>query len=172
MPQASAATAVLDGCPCLLQLYHARDATVQRARPAWTETLAGHRRFSKCATLLPLESLERSHRGLRARPEKDRSERQADPVRRIDLRTRETGALGQPFGERPLEGRGVSACGTLLSDAGDSALKDKRPATSEELEEMLEDHQRLSEGVAERRDTDVSVATDFNYREVRALLSR
>jgi hypothetical protein len=68
-------------------------------------------------------------------PEKGRSERQADPVRRIDLRTRETGALGQPFGKRPLEGRGVSACGTLLSDAGDRALKDKRPAPSEELEE-------------------------------------
>ena len=86
-------------------------------------------------------------------------------MRRIDLRTRETGALGQLFEERPLEGRGVSACGTLLSDAGDNALKDKRPATSEELEEMLEGHQRLSEGVAERRDTDVSGATDFNYRE-------
>ena len=72
-------------------------------------------------------------------------------MRRTDLRTRETGALGQVFGERPLEGRGVSACGTLLSDAGDSALKDKRPATSEELEEMFEGHQRFPEGVAERR---------------------
>ena len=67
-------------------------------------------------------------------PEKDRCARQADPVRRMDLQTRETGALGQPFGERPLEGRGVSACGTLLSDAGDRALKDECPATSEELE--------------------------------------
>src|SRR5215207_147830 len=105
-------------------------------------------------------------------PEKDRSERQADPVRRIDLRTREAGALGQSFEERPLEGRRVSACGTLLSDAGDSALKDKRPATSEELEEMLEDHQRLSEGVAERRDTDVSVATDLTIGRVKAPPSR
>ena len=91
-------------CPCLLQLYHARDATVQRARPAWTETLAGHRRFSKCATLLPLESPRTEpQRPPGNGPEKGRSERRADPVRRIDLRTRETGALGQPFGERPLE---------------------------------------------------------------------
>ena len=104
--------------------------------------MGGHRRFSKFATLLPLESPQTEPRRLPGNgPEEDRPERQADPVRRIDLRTRETGALGQPFGERPLEGRGVSACGTLLSDAGDRALKDKRPATSEELEEMLEDHQ-------------------------------
>ena len=93
-------------------------------------------------------------------------------MRRIDLRTRETGALGQPFGERPLEGRGVSACGTLLSDAGDKALKDKRPATSEELEEMFAGHHRFPEGVAERRDTDVSEATDFNYREGQGTTSR
>src|SRR5215210_6902245 len=89
-------------------------------------------------------------------PEKDRSERQADPVRRIDLRTRETGALGQPFEERPLEGRGVSACGTLLSDAGDDALKAERQATSEELEEMSAGHHRFPEGLAERRGADVS----------------
>jgi hypothetical protein len=53
----------------------------------------------------------------------------------------------------------------LLSDAGDDALKAERQATSEEFEEMLAGHHRYPEGVAERRDTDVSGVTDFNYRE-------
>src|SRR5215210_8201279 len=128
--------------------------------------------FEVCNASAPRNSRTEPQRPPGNGPEKGHSERQADPVRRIVLRTRETGALGQPFGERPLEGRGVSACGTLLSDAGDRALKAERQATSEELEEMLEDHERLSEGVAERRDTDVSVATDFNIGRVRALPSR
>ena len=58
--------------------------------------------------------------------------------------------------------------GFLLSDPGDSALKDKRSATSEELEGMFAGHHRFPEGVAERRDTDVSVATDFNIGRVKA----
>ena len=128
--------------------------------------------FEVCNALAPRDPRTEPPRLPGNGPEKGRSERQADPVRRIDLRTRETGALGQPFEERPLEGRGVSACGTLLSDAGDNALKAERPATSEELEEMFAGHQRFSEGVAERRDTDVSGATEFNIGKVKAPPSR
>ena len=128
--------------------------------------------FEVCNSPAPRSSSNGATRPPGNGPERDRSERQADPVRRIDLRTQEIGALGQPFGERPLEGRRVSACGTLLSDAGDNALKAERPATSEELEEMFAGHQRFSEGVAERRDTDVSGATEFNIGKVKAPPSR
>jgi len=147
-------------------LYHARDATVQRARPAWTETLAGHRRFSKSATLLPLESLERSHRGLRATARrKTPPSGNPIPCGGSSCGRGKPVPLGDLLEKDRWKGEESPRVGLLLSDAGDSALKDKRPATSEELEEMLEDHQRLSEGVAERRGADVSGTTNFNDRE-------
>jgi len=117
----------------------------------------------------PSKALERSHGGLRAKARRKTTPNgKPIPCGGSTCGREKPMHLGNLSKKDRWKGRGVSACGTLLSDAGDSALKDKGPATSEELEEMLEDHQRLSEGVAERRDTDVSVATDFNIGRVKA----
>ena len=95
--------------------------------------------FRSVQRFFPSRALERSHRGLRATARRKAVPSCTPiPCGGSNLRTRETGALGQLFEERPLEGRGGSACGTLLSEAGDNALKAERPATSEELEEMFE----------------------------------
>jgi hypothetical protein len=118
----------LDGLSLFAQLYHAPGHAGQRATPSSTAVLEGidafrsEQRFCPSTTLLKATDASGNAR------RKDRSYRQAAPVRRPTCERGTQRPAPATFGERIAGRAGGSACGIHLWDAGDSALKDERRA--------------------------------------------
>src|SRR5215210_841060 len=88
-------------------------------------------------------------------------------------RTRETDALGATFRRKIVERARSLRVWDPTFGRGRRRPEGRTPGHLRGTRrEMFEGHQRFSEGVAERRDTDVSGATEFNIGRVKAPPSR